>query len=1016
MNNSLAPSTLPPLYLRLIETTKIDTPPLPTCLNGFVKALHGQEIRYFSTHPDVENGRVVRSKRPFLNTEWETDIVPIDSEGAITFVWMAAIGGPQWAPHTFQFSVNQQKLFSMSTCADLAHRNWTQNHPTGASLRFHTLVEDTHSDLFGYFFLTLPPSLYSKGTPVKITVEGNDENSSDWMIFFDYQFSHRPQFRLEPLILNTPTGAKQSLRMLVDTFYDGIIDIKFGSEDTLSYDIKLGTNRLEIPIPLVEQPSELMVYVEYPNQPKEMFRVPVQPVGKREIYLVAYSHNDIGYTHHQSVVEKKQWSNIEQAIILWEQTQYRPTGEISKWNIEVLWALDTWLNQTSKEWQKRFWEAVWENGIGLNGFYANFLTGLTCEKELEQFTRYATKIREKHSVTLDSVVMTDIPGCTWGVVKSLSNHQFKYFLSAPNESDRVGHIYDMGDDPFYWVDPSGEHQVLFWIAGASYSLFHRGELSKLGDERLLQYLRKLDLKQYPYELVVVPYTIGGDNGPPDPTLPDFVTEWNQRYASPKLKIATISEWFHDFEDRYSSQIPKRSGDLTPYWEDGAISTAREVTIVRNAVDMLIQSESIHQNLLQTEQSTQRNERAWDQILLFDEHTWGAFNSVSEPDLPDVKAQWLTKRGFARKAYKKSLALLKTSCIEIEQTYCRNSDFVVVNSHPWQRSGWVYVLNRRRFPQVSHEDHVYSLYTKHHSSKLFVKDMKPYEVRPYYWASTSPPQTEDGLKLSYFEMENSFLKVTVNPESGTISSLISKSTHTEWIDPSSLFGFGEFLTVQGFHPKDAIGVKQVAIIPRMTAYSTELIIKGVARGCSSWVCTFRLYAGCDELEIVYEFVKMKNRQKEAIHVAFPIGVPRGVVRYDVPGGVVQPEQNQLDGSCKNYFSAQSWFDVSNDEIGMVVAMPDSFLIETEDLIAETGWRKKASDKPPVFAYLLNNYWHTNYKADQRGPMRFRFVLKPHSQFSATDNHQFAMGVKQPLLTVVKNQIDTSFAYWHKRVRL
>ena len=50
--------------------------------------------------------------------------------------------------------------------------------------------------------------------------------------------------------------------------------------------------------------------------------------------------------------------------------------------------------------------------------------------------------------------------------------------------------------------------------------------------------------------------------------------------------------------------------------------------------------------------------AWRNVLLWDEHTWGAHNSVSDPDLPSVEEQWRIKRQFALDADAMSWALLQ----------------------------------------------------------------------------------------------------------------------------------------------------------------------------------------------------------------------------------------------------------------------------------------------------------------------------------------------------------------------
>ena len=51
------------------------------------------------------------------------------------------------------------------------------------------------------------------------------------------------------------------------------------------------------------------------------------------------------------------------------------------------------------------------------------------------------------------------------------------------------------------------------------------------------------------------------------------------------------------------------------------------------------------------------QEAWRNVLLYSEHTWGAHNSISQPDLPFVRDQWKVKQGFALDADKQSRQLL-----------------------------------------------------------------------------------------------------------------------------------------------------------------------------------------------------------------------------------------------------------------------------------------------------------------------------------------------------------------------
>jgi alpha-mannosidase len=49
--------------------------------------------------------------------------------------------------------------------------------------------------------------------------------------------------------------------------------------------------------------------------------------------------------------------------------------------------------------------------------------------------------------------------------------------------------------------------------------------------------------------------------------------------------------------------------------------------------------------------------------------------------------------------------------------------------------------------------------------------------------------------------------------------------------------------------------------------------------------------------------------------------------------------------------------------------------------------------------MNNYWHTNYKADQEGPVTFAYSIRPHAAFDATEAAKFGTERRQPLVVSV-----------------
>lgn len=64
----------------------------------------------------------------------------------------------------------------------------------------------------------------------------------------------------------------------------------------------------------------------------------------------------------------------------------------------------------------------------------------------------------------------------------------------------------------------------------------------------------------------------------------------------------------------------------------------------------------------------------------------------------------------------------------------------------------------------------------------------------------------------------------------------------------------------------------------------------------------------------------------------------------------------------------------------------------------GWLKECVYDGTVHSYVMNNYWMTNYKADQEGTSVFRYVFMPHGVYSEEQTQKFAIEQMQRLLVI------------------
>jgi hypothetical protein len=976
-------------------------------VTGYRSSVDGETIHYHSPDPDADSALLVRGQDVAPSISWETDPMP-DTHGDFTqFIWLAGIecgGFPgEVEMHNFDFLINSQRWFTFRNERGDAAKHWKITGKDGSVLTFNATMTDKAGDLFGYMVLKAPARDFSPGKALLLEVRGDNSGSRDWYMTFQHAFNVAPKVRTEPALIRDTGREMQSLRLRLDNLIAGrTLSVRTPTQDIADTPLKIGANVWQITVPKAKSPETVTIRFKLNGQLVQTDSVQVVPVKTRNIYLLCYSHNDIGYTDLQADVERKQWKNLEQAMQFIRKTADYPQDARYKWNMETIWALESYLQQASPAQRQEVFADIREGSIGLSALYANMLTGLANADEMPHFFDFARHLRSEYQLPMTTAATSDVPGFSWGLVSAMAQSGVKYFATAPNSGDRIGYtLQAWGDKPFYWASQSGKERVLTWMAGASYSSFHEGLLSQLGDEKIMKLIRTLDESSYPYDMVQLPYTLG-DNGGPDPTLADFVQHWNERYVTPRLIIATHEQMFREFEKRYGATLPVVQGDFTPYWEDGAVSTAYETALNRATADRLIQGETLWSMLAPIAYPASEYEAAWRNVVFFDEHTWGAHNSTEEPDLPFVKQQWETKRAFALNADRQSREQLEKVLHASSKKELSHKAIQVYNTNSWPRTDVVFLSPE----ESSAGDRVIESSGKPLRSQrlstgelaVLVDNIPPFSSEELV-VTPGSADTHDSAKVTGNALDNDFLSLSINPQTGAIASLKWKRNGVELVD-AARGGLDEYLYVPGTDSRRAQGISNVHIRAKEQGdLVVSLLVEGDAPGTTHYSSEIRLVEGIDRVDVIANIDKLAVRKKEGVHIAFPFSVAEGQLRYGVADGVVRPESDQLAGACKNFFSVQSWVDISNREYGVTWATANAPLVEIGEITAEQPWIKSIKTSSSIYSYVMNNYWHTNYKADQEGTVTFAYSIRPHAAFDATEAAKFGTEIRQPLIVGV-----------------
>ncbi|HLF13944.1 MAG TPA: hypothetical protein VI932_03520, partial [Bacteroidota bacterium] len=492
-------------------------------LNGYSRALDGATITYHSSHPDAEDALICRARRDAGAISWQPDSLPQAAAGEFyRFVWLAGFERIGWGNpegrRTFRFFINDAEYFTFQNRKDSSAPAWAIARADGAELKFQSLFTDKFGDLFGMMYLALPKSDFAPGALLTFRVESEDADSPEWFMVFRHSFNFTPRVRAEPAALKSAGGAAVPLRVSLDNLVPGRrVEIADGGNRLIDTTLDIGGNIFVIPVR--GGAGERRIVYRVNGKTVSTDRFAARAAGPMEIYLIPHSHTDIGYTDLQPDVEKKHWKNIDIALDLIRRTKDYPPGARFRWNIEVLWPFESYMERASSERRRELIHAIREGSIGLNALLVNPLTGLATAPGMDRYTEYARRLKREYALEIPTAAVSDVPGFTWGIVPSLARSGVKYFASAPNSGDRIGHVLEKhGDRPFYWESRSGAERLLFWVAGSSYALFHEGALSHLGRDKLMKLLRRIGASGYPYDMYYLPYTLG-DNGGPDTNLP-----------------------------------------------------------------------------------------------------------------------------------------------------------------------------------------------------------------------------------------------------------------------------------------------------------------------------------------------------------------------------------------------------------------------------------------------------------------------------------------------------------------
>jgi hypothetical protein len=843
-------------------------------------------------------------------------------------------------------------------------------------------------------------------------------------------------FESSPLLVKTPDGIRQLVSAVLVS--GGLSDARCrlssrGWSKPIEYvldDVPFGTHRLEFQIPPTEHP--INVELTSSTDRESLSNLQIKTPRPMTIYLVQHVHTDIGYTRPQTEILPDHLRYIDYALDYCDLTDDYPDDAKFRWTCEVSWAVHEYLKRRPAAQIERLRRRVQQGRIEIAGMFLN-MAEIADESSLAASLQPLHMITKEHGFPVKTTMQNDVNGAAWCLVDYFTDIGIEYLTMGINKT-RSLLPFDRATC-FWWESPSGKR-----IMASRSDHYHTGnmwgihtgnfETIKTG---ILGYLRFMENQAYPFDRIAVKYSgYHTDNSPPATIECDFVREWNEKYVSPHLRIATVSEFLDYMKENHGDELAVHRQAWPDWWTDGFGSAARETGASRDThagmqVTQTLLSLGALMGNAPHASVVERINHVQEQLLFYDEHTYGAAESISDPMAENAMVQWGEKSSYVWEAVK-TAGMLREEAWGLVQGLVPRAEtpsIAVFNTLNWARSGEIELF-------IDHEilplNTAYRIIDCADGSEIPAQKKGSRSEGSYWaiWAKNVPALgyrvyriETGGAKVgaaasqpdNVTQLENRFYAIRIDEASGAITSIKDKASGRELVDSDSKWNLGQFvyetisskgrdLRVGGFKRTT---LRNVKLQPGGSGpIWKSVVVAGEAHGCAApngFHCEIRLYETEKRIELHFAIRKNPITSPEAVYVAFPFSLQDGRIVYEGQGGLVRPGENQIPRSSSDWQTMQNFASLRNDEGQIVFVCDRAPLVQFGDINVGKWQEKAIIERPHIYSWVMNNYWFTNFRASQEGEFKWRYAISSSADAGNVFASRFGWGARTPLVARV-----------------
>jgi alpha-mannosidase len=702
-----------------------------------------------------------------------------------------------------------------------------------------------------------------------------------------------------------------------------------------------------------------------------------------EIIVVCKTHFDIGYSDRvEDVLNYYRTTMIDRALDLIDRSKELPQEEQFTWTCPGWvfdWITEDWPGQTAER-RQRLDRAVKSGRLVAHALPFSIESELIWPEEFARGYAFADRSCQRYGMPIPRAAKTsDVPSQSRALATGLAHGGIRFMHIGCNWPS--GYVHDL-PPLFWWEGPDGSRVLTMYstIYGTCTALWPWGGE---GDPYIGHNL--LPPTNWPYKTWPAIIVTADNSGPPTmEAVRSLFAEALEKFPNVRVRMGTLD----DFADAILAEKPELAvvrGETPDTWIHGCMSDPGGMQHARNVRPLIPAVEVLHTQLRQwgvpVEEHDEQVAKAFEQSLLYSEHTWGlgesvdvyrkAFKELPADKYQKLEASWEDKTNYIRNAANITSSLFNAGLTALMRAVDADGPRVVVyNPLPWPRSGIVEI----------------------DGSSFFAKDIPALGYRTF-----PPPPPMVSKTLSGNTLENEFIKVTLDPVRGVIASLLEKSAGREWVDGSAEYGLGQYLNERfessqteeycrayqqgrwGSHlhpgmskPGLSAGVRYrrasgtngtMRLLKQGEKLTGVLEMPGdLNNHLPATLLRVTIHTGVAYLDLELTIKKKaKDNWPEADWLCLPFRLNSPQFRVARTLGVVDPSRDILTGANRHIYAVGAGLTITGSDGASVSLCPMDHPLVSLDT---PGIWKFSLDfvpkKPVVFLNLYNNQWNTNYR--------------------------------------------------------